>query len=160
MATLSADGKMWNIENQDNPAEPIYVKDTKMMQKVYIYKCKGATIVIEGKVTGVSIDQCEKTQVVMETIIGGVEVGNSKSIKFQISGSCPSASVDKTDGCTVYLMSDEAKKCQISTAKHSDVQLSYMDGEDMAEVPVPEQFVHTLNDAGKLESKVSELYSS
>ena len=33
-------------------------------------------------------------------------------------------------------------------------------GEDRAEVPVPEQFVHTLNDAGKLESKVSELYSS
>ena len=35
----------------------------------------------------------------------------------------------------MYLMSDLAKECKISTAKHSDVQISYMDGEDMKELP-------------------------
>lgn len=153
-AELAADGKTWNVDKVDG-GEPVYVKDTKMSQKVYIFKCTNATIVIEGKVNSVAIDNCKNTQVVMENVVGGVEVSNSSKIKFQISGSCPSAAVDKTDSCTVYLMSDEAKKCILSTAKHSDVQISYMDGEEMKELPVPEQFVHVLNADGVLESKVS-----
>ena len=56
-------------------------------------------------------------------------------------------------------MSDEARMMQISTSKHSDVQVSYMDGDDMKEVPVPEQFVHTLTAEGKVKSRVSDLYS-
>jgi adenylyl cyclase-associated protein len=149
----------WEIEGADG-GEPIYCRPDDKKQTVYIYNCKNATIVIEGKCNMVAIDGCSKSQVVMEDVISGVEVSNSKSIKFQISGSCPSASIDKTDGCTVYLMSDPAKECKISTAKHSDVQISYMDGEDMKELPVPEQFVHVLDESGSLKSSVSELYSS
>ena len=157
--TYNAVRKQWMIEKAGK-GEPIYIKDTKMMQTVYISQCDGATIVVEGKVNGVCIDGCKKTQVVVETVISAVETVNCKSIKFQISGSCPSASIDKTDGCTIYLMSDEAKKIAISTSKHSDVQVAFMKGDDMVEVPVPEQFVHEIGEDKKLGSKVSELYSS
>merc|ERR1711920_644601 len=97
--------------------------------------------------------------VVMENVINTVEVTSCKKVKFQITGSCPTAAIDKTDSCMIYLMSDEAKKMQISASKHSDLQLTYMKGDDAVEVAIPEQFVFTLTPDGKLDSKVSELYS-
>jgi len=157
MATLSADGKKWSVEKVTG-GDPIFIKEVKVNQTVYMFKCKDATIVVEGKIAAAAIDECEKCQVVLQDVVGSVEVTNSKRVKFQISGSCPNASIDKTDGCTVYLMSDEAKKMRLSTAKHSDVQLSYMKDDEMVEVPIPEQFVHELQENGKVSSTVSDLY--
>jgi len=95
----------------------------------------------------------------MTDVISAVEVTNGKSIKFQISGACPSASVDKTDSCMVYLMSEAAKNMQISTSKHSDMQVTYMKGEESIEKPIPEQFVHSVQPDGSVKSVVSSLYS-
>lgn len=159
-ATYDERRKRWLVEKVDG-GEPIYIKETKMNQTVYIVGCKNATIVVEGKVNSVAIDGCTKTQVVVDTVLSAVECVNCKQVKFQISGSCGSAAVDKTDGCTIYLMSDEAKKVSIVTSGHSDVQVAFMKGDEMVEVPVPEQFVHEINkENGKLLSDVSELYSS
>merc|ERR1712048_1504010 len=75
----------------------------------------------------------------MDTVIGAVEVTNCKKVKFQITGSCPSAAIDKTDSCMIYMMSEDAKKMQVSTSKHSDVQLTYMKGDEPVEKAIPEQ---------------------
>ncbi|KAJ8601513.1 hypothetical protein CTAYLR_006722 [Chrysophaeum taylorii] len=155
-AVLSPDSKKWTV---DGATGTVTISDTALHQTVYIFKCAKATVIIKGKVASVAIDNCDETQVLMENVVGTVEVTNSKKIQFQVSGSCPSASVDKTVGCNIFLMSDDAKKCQLSTAQHSDVQITYMGkGDEMVEVPIPEQFVHTLGDDGKITSAVSELY--
>ena len=39
----------------------------------------------------------------------------------------------------------------------SELNVSFPDGEDMKELPIPEQFVHKLTD-GKVKSEVSDLY--
>ena len=149
---------MWLVENLEKGGV-IEMNDVKMNQVVMICKCTETQVVIKGKCNVVSIDGCSKVDVVVEKVISTIETTNCKKIKIQVGQACPSVAVDKTDGCHIYLMTDEAKTCQILTSKHSDVQVSYVDGEDMKEVPVPEQFVHSLNDAGALKSRVSDLYS-
>lgn len=155
-AKLAEDGKRWTIENV-NGGEPVKITTAEKHHTIQIFKCTNATIMIEGKVNGVSIESCTKCQVVMNDVISSVEVGNSKSIKFQIQGSCPAASIDKTDSCMIYMMSEEAKKMQISTSKHSDVQVTYIAGDEGVEKAIPEQFVHML-DGDTLRSTVSSLY--
>merc|ERR1712110_1035181 len=123
-------------------------------------KCKKTTVIVQGKISTVQILSCSDVQVVMENVINAVEVTDCKKVKFQITGSCPTAAIDKTDSCMVYLMSEDAKKMQISASKHSNCNITYMNGDDPVELPIPEQFVFTLNDSGKLDAKVSDLYSS
>jgi len=157
-ATLSEDCKRWSVQAVSG-GEPVYITEPEKHQTVQIFKCSNATVIIKGKVNSVSIDNCSKTQVVMDDVISAVEVMNCKGVKFQISGSCPSASIDKTDGCNVHMMSQEAKKMQISTSKHSDIQVTYMDNDDPVEKPIPEQFVHSVEADDTIKSKVSSLYS-
>jgi len=151
-------GRRWTVEGVEG-GQPVTVQGQEKHHTVLIFKCKAATVQIRGKVNSVAIDSCVKTQVVMDSIISAVEVMNSKGIKFLISGSCPSASIDKTDGCNVYLLSERAKRLQLSTSKHSDVQLTYMKGDESIEKPVPEQFVHSIQADGNIKSVVSSLYS-
>merc|ERR1712151_1126227 len=156
MAELLPNGKQWEIASK-NGGDPITVDKHDKHHTLSIFKCNKVTVVVKEKINSVSILDCSEVQVVMDTVITSVEVTNSKKIKFQIQGACPTASIDKTDSCMIYLMSDEAKKMQISTSKHSDLQVTYMKGDDPVEVPVPEQFVHSLGPDGKLQSKVSDL---
>jgi len=152
-------GKRWTVEGVEG-GQPVQISGQEKHHTVLVYKCKNATVAVSGKVNSVSIDTCTKTQVVMEDIISAVEVINCKALKFQVSGSCPSASVDKTDGCNVFLMSEQAKAVKLSTSKHSDVQVTYMNGDDCIEKPIPEQFVHGIQDDGSIKSRVSSLYST
>eukprot|EP00927_Polykrikos_kofoidii_P029260 TRINITY_DN25340_c0_g1_i1.p1 TRINITY_DN25340_c0_g1~~TRINITY_DN25340_c0_g1_i1.p1 ORF type:complete len:184 (+),score=40.89 TRINITY_DN25340_c0_g1_i1:70-552(+) len=160
MAVHQEDGKRWLIEKKEKEAAPIYVKDHDTHHTLLIFKCSDITVVVEKKINSVSIDACKNVQVVMADVVSTVEVTNSQKVKFQVTGSCPSASIDKTDSCMVFLMSEEAKKMQISTSKHSDVQITYMKDDEPVECPVPEQFVHTIGEDGKIQSTVSSLYSS
>jgi len=157
-AVFAENGKRWTVEAVTG-GKPIMVTGNEKSHTVFVYKCKDATVVIKGKINSVAIDSCTNTQVVMDTVISTVEVSNGKKIKFQITAACPMASVDKTDSCAIYLMSDKAKKMQLMTSKHSDIQLTYMKGEDPIEKPIPEQFVHIVEASGAIKSTVSSLYS-
>merc|ERR1719215_1969590 len=151
-------GKRWSVENQKGGA-PIILHEHQKNHTVSLYKVEGATVLIKGKVNSVSLDACKKTNVVMEHVIGALEISNSQGVKFQICGACPSASIDKSDGVGGILMSEKAKSLQLSTSKHADIQLTWMNGEDMVEKPVPEQFVHSLQADGSVKSRVSSLYA-
>jgi len=157
-AVFAENGKRWTVEAVTG-GKPIMVTGNEKSHTVFVYKCKDATVVIKGKINSVAIDSCTNTQVVMDTVISTVEVSNGKKVKFQITAACPMASVDKTDSCSIYLMSDKAKKMQLMTSKHSDIQLTYMKGEDPVEKPIPEQFVHTVESGGVIKSVVSSLYT-
>jgi adenylyl cyclase-associated protein len=60
---------------------------------------------------------------------------------FQVNGKCPTVSIDKTDGCQVYL-SKGSVSCEIVTAKSSEMNICVPKGTDgeFSEHPVPEQF--------------------
>lgn len=79
---------------------------------------------------------------------------------MQVKKYSPSVSVDKTDGCIIYLNA-ATKDAQIVTSKSSEVNVSFPEGDsddsEWVELPIPEQFVHVLK-GGKVASSVSDLY--
>lgn len=123
------------------------------------YKCENATIQIKGKVKGVVLDSCTKCNLLFESAISSCEVVNSKRVQLQSTGICPSFSIDKTDGCLIYLSQEAVSITNFVTSKSTEMNVSWFDekADEQKEAPIPEQFVHRIVD-GKISSDVSDLY--
>jgi adenylyl cyclase-associated protein len=115
-------GQKWKVEYQtkeSNAHLKLEVKDVK--EQVYIYKCSNMTVEVSGKLTAVIVDGCTKVNVVFGTAISGFEVVNSKRIQVQTLGVCPTISIDKTDGCMVYLSKESMETTSFMTSKSSEM---------------------------------------
>lgn len=155
-------GSKWIVENQTKDSNPngvcvIEIQNPK--EQVYIYNCENATIQIKGKFKSVVFDSCKKSNLLFETAISSCEMVNCKSIQIQSTGLCPSFSIDKTDGCLIYLSEDCVKSSSIVTSKSSEMNVSWFDAfaDEQKEAAIPEQFVHKLVN-GSITSDVSDLY--
>jgi len=158
-------GTKWVIENHDQETAKT-VSDTGILeveisdpkQQVYIYNCEGVTIKILGaKFKSIVVDKCTKVNVIFPTIISGCEIVNSKKIAVQSDGVCPVFTIDKTVGVSIYLSEQSAAISSFTTSMSSEMNVSIPDGDDYKEIPIPEQFIHTIAN-GSLTSEVSELY--
>ncbi|XP_037651011.1 adenylyl cyclase-associated protein 1 isoform X2 [Sebastes umbrosus] len=149
------EGKKWKVENQEG-AQDLVINDTELKQVVYAYKCNKTTLQIKGKLNSIILDNCKKMGLVFEDVVGIVEVINCRDIKIQVMGKVPTISINKTDGCHVYLSKDSVS-CEIVTAKSSEmnVLVPNKDGE-FTELPVPEQF-KTVWDGKKLVTTTAEI---
>jgi len=150
---LELDGKKWLVEYQKGNKN-IEIKETENNHSVYIYKCEASNIVVKGKVNNIIMDSCKKTAVVFDTVVSGLEFINCQSVQMQVLGSVASISIDKTDGCQVYLSKDSLK-AEIISAKSSEMNVLFPKGEDFVEHAVPEQF-KTVIKGGKLVTSSSE----
>ena len=154
-------GFKWCIENQTKDTNPnglinLEVKDPK--QQAYIYNCEGATVQVTGKIKSIILDKCTRCNLVFDTAISAVEIVNCKSCQIQVKNTCPSFSIDKTDGCLVYLSKESIPITTFVTSKSSEMNVSWPDENDeMKEAPIPEQFQHKLVN-GSITSDVSDLY--
>ncbi|WIA37219.1 hypothetical protein OEZ86_014170 [Tetradesmus obliquus] len=140
--------RKWVVEWQVGQKELLVtVIDPK--QSVYIYNCSDCVVQVKGKCNAISIDKCKKTGVVFEDVIASCELVNCNSVQVQCTGTVPTVSVDKCDGVQAYLPHRLAANpnFQVVTAKSSEVNLLVLaanpDAEDVAEHPVPEQFIST-----------------
>lgn len=150
----------WFIEYQHDNVTT--VSDTHLRQKVYIFGCTDASIVIEGKVNTITLDSCKTTKLLFDNVVSSLEIINSKSIQAQCKGIVPSVAIDKTDGCIVYV-SWEGREVNFITSKSSEMNVSLPSGpgsDEMIERPLPEQFVHRITKELSISSEVSDLYSS
>ncbi|CAH2222179.1 adenylyl cyclase-associated 1 isoform X2 [Pelobates cultripes] len=152
---LELEGKKWRVENYEN-ATNLEITDTELKQVVYIYKCVNSTIQVKGKINSITVDNCKKLGLVFEDAVGIVEIINSKDVKLQVLGKVPTVSINKTDGCHVYLSKDSLK-CEIISATSSEMNILVpgSDGE-FSEFPVPEQF-KTVYNGQKLVTTVTEI---
>jgi len=152
---LSLDGNKWQIENQINNKE-IILSDTEPKQSCYIYKCKGSTIQIKGKINAITLDACTKTAVVFESVVASVEIVNCNSVEIQVTGKVPAIAIDKTSGIQLYLGND-ALDTEIVSSKSDQMNVlipgSSAD-QDLVEMPIPEQY-RTLIKGGKLVTEPS-----
>ncbi|XP_053563275.1 adenylyl cyclase-associated protein 1 [Bombina bombina] len=152
---LELEGKKWRVENQDNVSN-LEISDTELKQVVYIYKCVNSTLQIKGKINSIIVDNCKKLGLVFEDAVGIVEIINSQSVKVQVLGKVPTISINKTDGCHVYL-SQDSLECEIISAKSSEMNILVPgSGGDYSEFPVPEQF-KTVWNGEKLVTTVTEI---
>jgi len=149
------EGKKWVVEFQRNNSGLVINADqTEVNQSVYVYKCDGSTIQVKGKVNNIILDSCKKTAVVFGSVVSSCEFINCQSVQMQVTESVPTISVEKTDGCQMYLC--KGAKPEIITAKSSEMNVVLpTDGEDYVERPIPEQF-KTLIKGTKLSTLPSE----
>ncbi|XP_023377776.1 adenylyl cyclase-associated protein 1 [Pteropus vampyrus] len=154
-ALLELEGKKWRVENQENVSN-LVIDDTELKQVAYVYKCVNSTLQIKGKINSITIDNCKKLGLVFDDVVGIVEIINSRDVKVQVMGKVPTISINKTDGCHVYL-SKNSLDCEIVSAKSSEMNvLIPTEGGDFNEFPVPEQF-KTLWNGQKLVTTVTEI---
>ncbi|KAM6455227.1 adenylyl cyclase-associated protein 2 isoform 1-T3 [Liasis olivaceus] len=151
---LELEGKKWRVEYQEDKND-LLISNTELKQVAYIFKCSKSTLQIKGKVNSITIDNCKKFGLVFDNVVGIVEVINSKDIQIQVLGKVPTISVNKTEGCHIYL-SEESLDCEIVSAKSSEMNILIpLDG-DYKEFPVPEQF-KTSWDGSKLVTDPTEI---
>lgn len=157
----------WIIEYQagaaNAPAPPVTISDIQMNQQVYIYKCQHVSIVLSGKAKTIVMDSCVRVKLIFDSAVSSLELVNCQHVQVQCKDRVPSVAIDKTDGCLVYV-SYTGKDVNIVTSKSSEMNLSFPASADpdaeYIEIPIPEQFVHTLTSNGsKLTSNVSDLYA-
>ncbi|OWZ19480.1 hypothetical protein PHMEG_0006273 [Phytophthora megakarya] len=151
----------WRIEYHQHDREPVIVTDINMKQQVYIFGCEDVTIVLEGKAKNIVLDSCKKTKLIFDNTVSGIEIVNCNGVQVQCKGVVPFVSIDKTDGCLVYI-SWEGRQVQLVTCKSSEMNVVLPDGpnsDNIVEKPIPEQFVHTITTDLTILSDVSSLYS-
>ncbi|XP_033013623.1 adenylyl cyclase-associated protein 1 [Lacerta agilis] len=152
---LELEGKKWRVENQEN-ASNLVISDTELKQVAYVYKCMNSTLHIKGKINSITLDNCKKLGLVFDDVVGIVEIINSRDIQVQVLGKVPTISINKTDGCHVYL-SKNSLECEIVSAKSSEMNvLVPTDSGDFNEFPIPEQFKTQWN-GQKLVTTVTEI---
>ncbi|CAG9768954.1 unnamed protein product [Ceutorhynchus assimilis] len=152
---FTRDGKKWLIEYQTRNHN-LLVENAEMNNVVYLYKCNECTVTIKGKINSVVIDACRKTAIVMDSIVAAVEFINCQSVQMQVFGKVPTISVDKTDGCQIYL-GNESLDVEVVTSKSSEMNILIpTSGGDYIEQAVPEQFKTTITPNKTLKTIIVE----
>ncbi|KAI4016920.1 cyclase associated actin cytoskeleton regulatory protein 2 [Homo sapiens] len=151
---LELEGKKWRVEYQEDRND-LVISETELKQVAYIFKCEKSTIQIKGKVNSIIIDNCKKLGLVFDNVVGIVEVINSQDIQIQVMGRVPTISINKTEGCHIYL-SEDALDCEIVSAKSSEMNILIPQDGDYREFPIPEQF-KTAWDGSKLITEPAEI---
>ncbi|XP_029022851.1 adenylyl cyclase-associated protein 2 [Betta splendens] len=152
---LELEGKKWRVENFEQKHDLI-IEETELKQVVYVFSCSNSTLQVKGKINSIIIDNCKKLGLVFENVVGIVEIINSKAIQLQALGTVPTISINKTDGCQVYLSKDSIS-CDVVSAKSSEMNIMIPEGDDdYREFPVPEQF-KTIWDGSKLVTEPTEI---
>ncbi|CAK4031121.1 Adenylyl cyclase-associated [Lecanosticta acicola] len=150
------DGNKWLIENFDSPSAPVEV-EVSLTQSLLITKCKNTTIILKGKANAISIDNCPRTQILVETLVSSVDVIKSPNFAVQITGTVPTIMLDQVDGASVYLGA-ESLNTEVFTSKCSSINIVLppkSEDADSKECPLPEQIRTYLKD-GRLVSEIVE----
>eukprot|EP00092_Neocalanus_flemingeri_P107827 GFUD01138398.1.p1 GENE.GFUD01138398.1~~GFUD01138398.1.p1 ORF type:complete len:456 (+),score=129.09 GFUD01138398.1:39-1406(+) len=150
---LEQDGKKWNVEYFKNKQD-IEINDVEVNQSIYVYKCEGSTVKVNGKCNNIIIDSCKKVAVVFGSVVSSCEFINCQSVQMQVLGKVPTISVEKTDGCQMFLNA-ESVGAEIVTAKSSEMNVMIPVGDEFVEQAIPEQF-KTVIAGGKLKTSATE----
>ena len=144
---FALEGNKWVIENQVNN-KTIVVDQADLKHIVYIYNCNNCTVQIKNKVNAVVVDSSKKTGILIDSVVSSLDLINCKSVQAQITGKAPTATIEKTDGCHLYLSRD-CLDIEIFTSKSSEMNVSMpgkTDQDDFIEKAIAEQFKTHIKD--------------
>lgn len=148
------DGQKWIVENFENEQNPIEIS-VERQQSILISKCKSVVIKVNGKANAISLDNCSKTDMLVESLVSSVDVINTASFRLQVDGNLPSIQLDKVDGAVIFL-SKQSLDTEVYTSKCSSINITLPpanDEDDSVECPVPEQLRTVVVD-GKLVNEI------
>ncbi|KAF2435576.1 hypothetical protein EJ08DRAFT_580564 [Tothia fuscella] len=150
------DGSKWIIENFETPSSPIEIQ-AEQNHSILITKCKGAIIRVNGKANAISIDNCTKTSMILDSLVSSLDVIKCPSFALQVIDTIPTVLLDQVDGAQIYL-SKESLNTDIFTSKCSSINVNLppeTEDDDYKESPIPEQFRSFIK-GGKLITEIVE----
>lgn len=128
--------------------------EAEIQHSILISRCKNTTIRINGKANAISLDNCSRASLVIDSLVSSVDVIKCPNFALQVLGTLPTVLLDQVDGATIYL-SKESSSTEVFTSKCSSVNINLPTEEDYEENPVPEQ-IRTYIKGGKLVSEIVE----
>ena len=153
--TFALEGKKWQVEHQVGN-KTLRIENVTPKQAVYVYDCVDCVITVTGKPNAITLDKCAKTALVFDDVLATCELVNCQSMQVQCLQTVPTVSIDKVDGCQVYLSEKTAETVSVLTAKSSEINVVCVPAADGSasnaepvETPVPEQFITTRGADGK-----------
>ncbi|XP_043287435.1 adenylyl cyclase-associated protein 1 [Venturia canescens] len=153
---FTRDGKKWLVEYHKGNKD-LLVENAEMNNVVYMFRCQDSTLIVKGKINSIVIDSCRKSSIVFDSLVSSIEFVNCQSVQMQVLGKVPTISIDKTDGCQMYLSPDSLDVALISS-KSSEMNVMVPKGNgDYTEHPVPEQFKTTIGRNGLSTTAVDSL---
>ncbi|XP_059482079.1 adenylyl cyclase-associated protein 1 isoform X2 [Neocloeon triangulifer] len=145
---MAKEGKKWVVEYFKGRKD-LVIDQVEMNNVVYIFKCEDCVVTIKGKLNSVVMDSCKKSAIVVDSLVASAEFVNCQSVQMQVLGTVPTVSVDKTDGCQMYL-NEQSHHVEIVSSKSSEMNILLPDQSgEFVEYAVPEQFKTTINKGGK-----------
>ncbi|KAI9745809.1 MAG: hypothetical protein M1818_000490 [Claussenomyces sp. TS43310] len=150
------DGNKWLIENYDNEAEPVVI-EASLAHSIMISRCNKVTIMVKGKANAISVDNCVRLSLVIESLVSSVDVIKASNFALQVMGTLPTILMDQVDGAQVYL-SKESMNTEVFSSKCSSTNLNVIEGEedDYKEIALPEQMRTYFGKGGKVVSEIVE----
>ena len=143
-------------ENHDSPSEPLEIT-AELNQSILITRCRNTTLRIRGKANAITIDNASGFNMVLDSLVSGLEVIRCQKFALQIIGKLPLINLDQVDGAMVYV-SPDSLACEVMTSKCTAVNI-YLppkrDDGDYSEHSVPEQFRSFVRD-GRLVTEIVE----
>ncbi|KAI9780406.1 MAG: hypothetical protein M1816_002864 [Peltula sp. TS41687] len=163
-AKKELDGNKWIIENYESPSSIIQVS-AAINQSILISRCRDSTVQVSGKANAISIDNCPRLCLILESLVSSVDVIKSPNFAMQVTGNLPTIMLDQVDGATIYL-GQHSLGTEIFTSKCSGVNLNVPPSaaggrveddhaEDWIECPLPEQIKSVVRD-GRVVNEIVE----
>eukprot|EP00116_Pleurobrachia_bachei_P007989 sb/3468251/ len=147
------EGKKWICEYQSGNND--IVIDAQVSQALYVFKCDNSVITVKGKINSVTLDNCKKVAIIVDTLVASMDCVNCTSVKVQVNDKAPILNIDKTDGCQVFVKKATGLDTEFVTAKSSEVNICLVEENgEYSESSIAEQFLTKYKD-GKF---VTELY--
>lgn len=133
------EGNKWTVEHYEKEPEPITI-EAQLSHSILISKCNGSTIIIKGKANAVTIENTNRLNLIVDTLVSSVDVVKSQNFALQVMGTVPSVLMDSIDGAQVYF-SKESTATRIIHSKSAGINLNVISGpdDDYIEVPLPGQ---------------------
>ncbi len=145
-------GNQWKQNGNGEKDKMLHVYDNK--QRVHVTNCHGVNIHIHGrKMKAILVENSSDVNVIFDTVITTCEVVSCSNVGVQVTGLCPTFSIDTTKGVTVWLTREAMRSSNFVTSKSSDISISVPQSDDMhpwerKEVPLPIQYVHKFEEGG------------
>ena len=142
---LELQDKLWKVE-YFNKKHDLLIDQTDLKQAVYMYKCSECTITIKGKISSISLDNCSRVALIFDDILSKVDFVYCRDVQMQANGKVPVISIEKSDGCQIYL-SKSALDVEIVSSQSVAMNVYVPKDEegDFDELPIPQQFKTVIN---------------
>ncbi|KAK4987020.1 suppressor of rasval19 [Elasticomyces elasticus] len=141
------DGNKWIVENFEDTSAPLEI-EVSNTQSVLVSRCRNTTIRLIGKANAVSLDNCARTNLIIDSLISSVDVIKSPNFALQVLGSLPTIMLDQVDSASIYLSKDSLGT-ELFTSKCTSVNVNLppkSEEDDYRECPLPEQIRSFIKD--------------